>query len=355
MSGFTQRTLTTDMLSSQWNIIQRLARGEAVDPTPVSLIVDSPWIPGYLGISTLDYVTVPEVWLDANLRIEREFADCIFLPGFWAEVGMAAEPSAFGCRVSLFHDRTPTAHPISDEIEAFAGLEVPNPRTDGFLPILLNLYRRMEPQVKDAGHAIKVVAARGPLTLATHLMGVTDFLVALKTQPAETHALLRVTTTLVRSWLEAQAEVLSEVEGVMMLDDIAGFLSPDDYLEFAHPYLREVFDAFPGAVKIFHNDTENPVSYRHLPELGVQIFNFTHLKPIDEVRELVGPELCLMGNVPPLDVMVRGTPDEVTEEAVRCQDLAASSPLLLSLGGGTSPGTPGQNVEALIAAARSRS
>lgn len=321
---------------------------------PAALIVDSPWIPGYLGISTLDYITVPDIWLEANLRVEREFEDCIFLPGFWAEVGMAAEPSAFGCRVSLYHDRTPVAHPLTDEIDDLAGLDVPNPRTDGFLPVLLNLYRRMERQVNDAGHVIKIVAARGPLTLATHLMGVTDFLLALKEQPDETHALLRVTTTLVRQWLEAQAEVLSGVEGVLVLDDIAGFVSPEDYQEFAHPYLKEVYDAFPGAVKMFHNDTDNPVSYRFIPDLGVQIFNFTHLQPIDKVRDLVGPDLCLLGNVPPLGVMAKGTPGQVGEAAAACRALAGDRGLLLSVGGGTSPGTPGANVAALVAAAQAR-
>ena len=76
--------------------------------------------------------------------------------------------------------------------------------------------------MKDAGHVRKMVAARGPLTLATHLMGVTEFLLALKLNPAETHRLLKMTTTLVRTWLEAQAAALSEVEGIMVLDDIAG-------------------------------------------------------------------------------------------------------------------------------------
>ena len=64
-------------------------------------IVDSPWIPGFLGISTLDYLTMPEVFLEANLAVEREFPDVIFLPGFWVEMGMGAEPSGFGCKVSL--------------------------------------------------------------------------------------------------------------------------------------------------------------------------------------------------------------------------------------------------------------
>jgi uroporphyrinogen decarboxylase len=339
---------------SNWELIQRCARGQDVGHTPVALIVDSPWIPGHLGLSTLDYLTVPEVWLDANLRVEAEFPGAIFLPGFWVELGMTAEPSAFGCKVSLYPDRTPVAHPLTDKIEALVDLATPNPLTDGFLPLILNYYRRLEPRVNEAGHVIKTVAARGPLTVAAHLLGVTEFLLALKLQPAATRALLAITTTLVRTWLEAQATALKEIEGILLLDDLAGFLSPQDYREFAHPALKAVFDAFPGTVKMFHNDTDNAASYGYVPDLGIHIFNWTHRQPVDKVRRLVGPGLCLMGNVAPLETLAQGTPEAVRTEAHRC--VAAHGHrrgLLLSAGGGVSPGTPGANLAALIDAARS--
>ncbi|MCL4176445.1 MAG: uroporphyrinogen decarboxylase family protein [Verrucomicrobia bacterium] len=337
----------------KWDIFKRCGQRRGVGHTPVALIVDSPWIPGHLGISTLDYLSVPEVWLEANLRVEQELAEAILLPGFWVEMGMTAEPSAFGCKVSLFPDRTPIAHPLTEKIEALEGLTVPDPLTDGLLPLILNYYRRAEPRINDAGHVIKMVAARGPLTVASHLLGVTEFLLALKLKPAATQALLRVTATLVRTWLQAQADALEEVEAVMVLDDIAGFLSPTDYLEFAHPHLKTVFDAFPGALKVFHNDTNNAVSYRHMADLGIHIFNFTHLQPLDQVRRLVGPDLCLMGNVPPLEVLAEGTPDQVRTAARHCLEIHGRRPgLLLSAGGGVSPGTPGANLAALIEAAR---
>jgi uroporphyrinogen decarboxylase len=178
-------------------------------------------------------------------------------------------------------------------------------------------------------------------------------LLALKLHPAKTHALLKTTTALVRAWLEAQAEALKEVEGILVLDDIAGFVSPKDYLEFAHPYLKSVFDAFPGAVKMFHNDTDNPVSYKHVADLGARIFNFTHLQPLDKVRALVGPDVCLLGNVPPLEALVKGAPETVTAEARKCLAAHPSrNGLLLSAGGGVSPETPGANISALIQAAK---
>ena len=341
------------MNRGKWERFNRAARGEEFPEPPIALIVDSPWIPGYLGVPTLDYLTVPDVWLEANLRVEREFPEVMFLPGFWAEIGMAAEPSAFGCKVSFYRDKTPVVHPLISGIEELERISAPDPQTDGLMPIILNLYRRLESRVNDAGHVIKMVAARGPLTVATHLMGVTSFLLGLKLDAASTHRVLRTTTTLVRNWLEAQAAALKEVEGILVLDDIAGFLSPKDYLEFAHPYLKEIFDAFPRALKVFHNDTDNPVSYRYLADLGIHSFNFTHLQPLAQVRELVGPQICLIGNVPPLEVLAQGTRDDVLRAARACLDAHPSRRgLILSAGGGTSPGTPGENIRALAEAVR---
>lgn len=341
------------MTRNQWKRFEHCARGGEVATPPVALIVDSPWIPGYLGLSTLDYLTVPEVWLDANLRVEREFPEVIFLPGFWLEIGMAAEPSAFGCKVSLFPDRTPVAHALVKGIEELDRLTAPDPLTDGFMPVILNYYRRLEPRLNDAGQVVKMVAARGPLTVATHLMGVSNFLLGMKLEAAATHRLLRLTTTLVKDWLNAQAGALREVGGILVLDDIAGFMSAKDYLEFAHPYLKEIFDAFPRAVKMFHNDTDNPVSYKFLPELGIYIFNFTHLQPLAKVRALVGPDVCLLGNVPPLEVLAQGTPEQVRQSAGDClRQHPARKGLILSVGGGTSPGTPGANIRALVEATK---
>jgi uroporphyrinogen-III decarboxylase len=338
----------------KWNIIKACAAGREMPVPPVALIVDSPWIPGYLNISTADYLHDPQLWLKANLQVERDFLEVIFLPGFWAEMGMAAEPSGFGCQVDYYPDKTPTVLPLISGIEEADKLKLPNPLKDGVMPAILNMYRTLEPAINDAGHVVKMVAARGPLTVATHLMGVTEFLLGLKLEAELTHRLLKMTTTLVRTWLEAQASSLKAAEGILVLDDIAGFLSPKDYLEFAEPYLKEIFDAFPGYVKMFHNDNENPVSYKYLRNLGIHIFNFTHVQPLDKVREAVGPDICLLGNVPPLDVLTQGTPEMVLEAARACLKAhPARKGLILSAGGGTSPGTPAENIRALARAVSS--
>lgn len=341
------------MKPSQWETLKKCARMERVEPVPVALIVDSPWIPGFAGISTLDYFFVPEIWLAANLQVARTFPDVIFLPGFWVELGMAAEPSGFGCRVSFYPDRTPLVHPLFTSLEAVQELKIPNPLTDGFMPMILNTYRWAQPRLGEAGYSIKLVAARGPLAIATHLMGVSEFLIGIKIEPEKAHQLLKLTTALSKAWLQAQAEAIGSVEGILLLDDIAGFLSPDDYLEFAHPYLDEIYKAFPGCLKLFHNDMDNMASFRFLESLSVDIFNFTHKFDLGRVRQEVGPQVCLMGNVPPLEVLTQGSREDVFQAAQKClQVYPSESGLILSAGGGVSPGTPGENIQALVEAAQ---
>ena len=75
------------MRPSQWETFKRAAKGEKMDQVPMAMIIDSPWIPGYMGISHMDYFLDPEVWFQSNLKIMREFEEVIFVPSWWMEYG----------------------------------------------------------------------------------------------------------------------------------------------------------------------------------------------------------------------------------------------------------------------------
>jgi len=338
------------MRKEHWEIVKRVALGKP-EKFHAAFIVDSPWIPNHLGISTIDYISLPMVWFRANMEVMRHFPDAIFLPGFWIEMGMAVEPSGYGCRFSLYADQPPSIHPLFSDINAVDRLHLPNPRQDGLMPVILAQYRNALPMVRAEGMEIKIVAARGPLALASHLMGVTDFLIAMKTEPEKTHRLLKMTTRTVVQWLEAQADVLPDVEGIMVLDDIMGFMGEKDYQEFAHPYLKEAL-SLPVTVRLLHNDTPNPICFKYLEDLRVNIFNFSHQVSISEMRKLAGESVSLMGNISPLDVMVNSTPEKNYQEARGIlEDNAGHPRFLLSTGGGLSMGTPGANIKAILHAA----
>jgi uroporphyrinogen decarboxylase len=85
------------MKSEAWERFKRIAlstnSGER-HGVITALIVDSPWLTWFMGISHLDYFTLPDQWAKANLYIEERFPGVIFLPGFWVEYRMAVEPAS---------------------------------------------------------------------------------------------------------------------------------------------------------------------------------------------------------------------------------------------------------------------
>ena len=339
-----------------WEEFKRMAltgsrsRGKRV---PVALIVDSPWLPGFRGISTLDYFLLPDEWMSANLYLEERFPEVLFLPGHWVEYGMAAEPSAFGCRIKWWKNSPPAVIPSLRHLSEAAGLQVPNPEEDGLMPLILRIYQKVEKGLQNLGSPIKMVAARGPLAIGAHVRGLTEFLLDLKDSPKETKQFIEVLTQTTIRWLQAQVNHLSEVEGIMVLDDIVGFLSPADYMEFAHPYLKEIFSSFNGMVKVYHNDSRIGHLLEPLAETGLHVLNFGYYLDMSEVWKRVGHKIRLMGNIPTLEVLTEGTPEEVKAYAIECiRKTEGGKGLILSAGGGAPPGVPPENIDALVEASR---
>ncbi len=340
-------------MTTPWDRFKQAARLGEPDQTPVAFIVDSPWLPGYANIHTLDYFLDHNKWLDINLGLLDRFPDAVWVPGFWVEYGMAAEPAAFGARVHFHHNRPPSIEPVITDIAHWANAPLPDVQEAGFMPLVLRLYEQAEAKLWAEGLGIKMVAARGPMVTASWVMGVTDLMTGLVTHPKEISQFLDTITTTLIHWLRAQLETLREPEGVLLLDDIVGMVSVAHYQEFVAPHLRRIFDEFEGLIRVYHNDTPCAHLYPALAEANFDVFNFSHEADIAVTKAQMGHRVALMGNVPPLDVGVRESPEEVAEWAKRCLDKAApGGGLILSVGGGVSPDMPAGNIDAMLDAAR---
>jgi MtaA/CmuA family methyltransferase len=340
------------MLPHQWAILKRAARLEKLDKVPMALIVDSPWIPGYLGIDHLDYYLDPELWFQSNLRIMKEFPDIIFVPSWWMEYGMAAEPSVLGAKIKFWHDNTTSELPVLFHLDDIDRLPEWNVETDGFAALALHRIRMHKQRILDRGYVLPMVTARGPLCVAGHVRGPTELMIDLVEDPLGAHHLIDLCTQVVIEWLKAQHRVLGDgVEGIFILDDMVGLIGEEHYLQFAHPYLKRICDAFPDDwVKLYHNDADVDACLDHLPEAGFNMLNWGKQKDVVEVKERVGDRMCLMGNVDPLEVGVRGTPEEVRDATLRVLEGAGGEGIILSVGGGTSPEMPRENVLAMLEA-----
>jgi uroporphyrinogen decarboxylase len=315
----------------------------------IALIIDSPWLPGYLEVDTLDFFFDPSVWLTAHERATADLPGVVFLPGSWMEYGMAAEPSGWGVSIKWSHSSPPSIWPHPGGVAALAEAGIPDPETDGLMPAILRHYERMAPLLADRGMSPRMAAARGPMAIASHLTGVTELLMATQLEREACLALIEKTTELCIGWLKSQLERMDDPMAVLVLDDIVGLIGPEDARTFALPYLRQIFSEFPDLIHIYHNDTPNEKMLEGLATIGMDVFNFSHETELELVRRAVGDEIILMGNLPPLELLVRSTREQVQEATANLiSGLDRYGPLLVSVGGGVSPGTPIENLQVMI-------
>ncbi len=340
------------MTDTQWQQLLDVIDGRPAARPPVGFIIDSPWLPNWHGSDILDYFTNEEQWFQANRKAVETFPDVTFLPGFWSEFGMCTEPSAFGTKCVFYQNEFPFAEKLIHDVSQINDLAEPNPATDGLLPFMLNRLRSTRSRLEDLGHRIRFSVSRGPLNIATFLMGTTEFLMALKTDPEQVHKLLRIITRFLKNWHELQRQTFPSIDGMFLLDDIVGFMGEADFLEFGLPYLKELYAA-DVRVKFFHNDAECAKSIKYYPEIGINFYNPGIFNSLAELRQMSGNRLALLGNIPPRDVLARGTPEAVSD-AVRklLAENRDTCRWMLSCAGGMPPGVSTANLKAFIAAAQ---
>ncbi len=336
------------MHDQHWNQLISVIGGEVVRPLPTGFIIDSPWLPNWAGHTILDYFTDDRVFLEDNFKAIDAFPDTIFLPGFWSEYGMCTEPSAFGSVAVWEENEFPFTKKVIESISDIDSLEVPNPRKNGLLPFVIKRLEHLQPEIERRDHKIRFAVARGPLNIATFLMGTTEFLTAIKTDPEAAHRLLGKVTDFLVDWIACQRERFPTIDGILLLDDIVGFVSRRDFETFGLPYLRRAYDT-DVTVKFFHNDAPCKASAPLLADAGINLLNFGVQHTLSEMQSWTNGQIALLGNVPTRDVLAAGTAADV-ERAVTemLRAVEDRSRLIVSGGGGMPPGVPTENIRALI-------
>jgi len=265
---------------------------------------------------------------------------------------MCTEPSAFGAKCSWQPNEMPYADKVLTDIKEAGSLSKPNSKKDGLLPFVLNRLRHYQGRIEQQGYGIKFAVSRGPLNIASFLAGSTEFLMAVRTDPAEIQKLLGTITDFIIEWLELQIETFPSIDGVFILDDIVGFLGEQDFKQTALPYLQRIFKSFDVAVRFFHNDAAGLVCAPYLSEMGVNLFNFSFQHTLAEMKELTNNAVTLLGNIPTRDVLAAGSPEDVRNSVKAALDsVEDKSRIILSCGGGMPPDVPTENIEAFLSAA----
>jgi uroporphyrinogen-III decarboxylase len=223
------------MTNEQWDLLLKTVQGTTPEKPITGFIIDSPWLPGWAGVSTLQFYSSEEIWFQTNKKAIETFPDIMFLPGFWSEFGMCTEPSAFGAKLVWNDFNLPHADKILTDISQVGTLKIPNPKTDGLLPFIIQRLVNYQQPILEMGHNIKFAVARGPLNIASFLMGNTELMTGFMMDPENSHKLLQLISDFTIQWIELQKEKFPSIEGILLLDDIVGFIGDDECKEYAVP------------------------------------------------------------------------------------------------------------------------
>ncbi len=337
------------MRKDQFETLINLIEGKHSGRPPVGYISDSAWLPGWRGIRMMDYFGNDEHWFQSHLASVTEYKDIIFFPGFWAEYGMCTEPSAFGSKPVWMDENLPHAEMIIESIEQAEKIQDPNVEIDGLLPLVINRMQNFQNRIVDAGHEIKMATSRGPFTIAQFLIGADEFMISMKIEPDATKVFLDKITSFIERWMQYQKSCFGSIEGIQMHDDVIGFVGKNDFEEFALPYLKRIYSSIDAKVKMFHNDANGMVCGPYLEEAGINIFNFSYNHSMKEMRQACGENVVLMGNIPPIEMLIQGNPDMVmgyTKDLLN--EIGDDKRVLISAGGGLPQGAQGDNIKAAL-------
>lgn len=335
---------------------------DAIEHKPVERVPVAGWdnavpITRIRGIKAEDYYHDPGTKFQTQLTIIDEFTDIHWVPGLHHDFGVATEASAFGASIRWFEDDSPYVEPLLESANEAFSIKLPNMKKDGLLAEALETYRYMwhnvEPRyVEGYRYLDGIVQSMGPVEIAAMLRGYETFFLDLFDAPKAIHALIDICTDAVIEWLRAQEEVNGNAKFVIVNEHFPGHLSPAHIEEFVLPYLKRIFDSFDdNAIKLFHN--EGP-SDHYLPRIVEWSSDVFHCGDVDLklAKDTIGDQVCLMGNVKATGTLLHGTPGEVGELCLEKMKTASEgSGYILCTGGAFAPGTPRENLQAMVDAA----
>jgi uroporphyrinogen decarboxylase len=91
----------------------------------------------------------------------------------------------------------------------------------------------------------------------------------------------------------------------------------------------------------------------HRADIGINLFNFSFNHPLAEMRQLAGDSVVLLGNLPTVEVLADGSPEQVGEAVTEMKNSVDDlSRIILSCGGGMPPNVSTENIRAFLEAAR---
>lgn len=224
---------------------------------------------------------------------------------------------------------------------------------DGRLPIILNGVKLVKEKLGDRVPVSATVT--GPFTVAAMVLGTEHLMMGMIKKPEKIKQLMDVIVENNNRYIK---RLLDLEVGIGFADPVSStsLIGVEQYKEFSLPYFKKNVDYIKqnGGGCGLHICGTSRKLWELLSDTGIGCFSLDNVENLTEAKEVLGNHMCIQGNVPPVEIMKNGTPEEVLESAKKCIQKGYDSPkgFVLTSGCQLPIGTPEENMHALMNAAR---
>jgi MtaA/CmuA family methyltransferase len=197
---------------------------------------------------------------------------------------------------------------------------------------------------------------QSPFDLACQLREINRFMLDLLENQAFAHRLLDFCARAVSRYAIAMAEAGAHVLNTGDSAASGSLVGPKVYAEFAFPYEKQVFEAVRARCNTpitLHICGDTNTCIEQMIQTGATGIEIDHVMDLRHVRQVCRERVTGIGNIDPVEVLLRGTPASVKAACRACRDtFAGYNRYILATGCAISPLTPPANLAAMAEAVR---
>jgi len=186
----------------------------------------------------------------------------------------------------------------------------------------------------------------GPFTLAAYLVGLRDILIKCLTEPEVVRPYLDRALEFAIAYASRLVEAGADIIVVEDMGASLDITSPPIFRTLAAPYQRRLIEAIPVPV-ILHICGNNTLILADIADVGAAGVSLDARTDLEKARAAFAGRSILVGAVPPAEVLLEGTPEQVIEVAL---EHIRKGVQFLAPGCGIPPATRTANLRALVVA-----
>lgn len=293
-----------------------------------------------LGRKVIDAVSDGDIHFQAIKILNERFPQSMACTSI---MDLTVEAEAFGAQLCVYDNELPSIQGhLLNTYDDVLKLKIPNlnkARIPAFLKVSTLAFQALQKPF--------FAGCIGPYSLAGRLLGMTEIMIAIYTEPQIVTLLLEKCTDFLINYIAAIKA--TGVAGVIMAEPAAGLLSDEDCFTFSSAYIKKIVSAVQDEtfIVILHNCGNTGHCTQAMLKTQAKCLHFGNKIDITKVLDECPSEMLVMGNLDPVGVLKVSNANDVYSQTLELlKETSKYNNFILSTGCDVPPNIPIENIQA---------